>query len=220
MTLKPRHVAARLNWARLHRRWTQDDWENVIFSDESRFYLEGHDSRLRVYRRRNERFVPACISQAADKRSVMVWGAISATGKSQLVIVPGNLTANVYINNVLGNHLFPFLQQHNGNPVFQHDNAPAHRAHVTRNYLAANNVNVMTPWPALSPDLNPIEHAWDIIGRRIRNLPNRPRTLPQLSQALINARSGLDQADVRRQVLSMRRRCTAVIQAAGHHTRY
>ena len=103
-------------------------WDTVIFSDESRFMLEHHDGRMRVYRRRHERFHPQCISQASDRRGVMVWGAISTTGRSQLVTVRGNLTAQRYINDVLQPHLFPFVQQHLGPLIFQQDNAPAHRA--------------------------------------------------------------------------------------------
>jgi transposase len=29
------------------------------------------------------------------------------------------------------------------------------------------------PWPAVSPDLSPIEHIWDEMERRLRHLPNK-----------------------------------------------
>ena len=99
--LTARHRQARMNWARLHRRWTLRMWEDVIFSDESRFYLEKHDGRLRCYRRTGERFRDCTTSAASDRRSVMVWGAISAAGKSQLIIVRKNLTGQRYVNNIL-----------------------------------------------------------------------------------------------------------------------
>lgn len=41
------------------------------------------------------------------------------------------------------------------NAIFQHDNAPAHRANATRNFWF-NNIPLSNPLPALSPDLNPI----------------------------------------------------------------
>ena len=71
--LKPHHIAARLNWARLHRRWTLRAWSEVIFSDESRFHLEHHDSRLRVYRRQMSVSIPA-VSVMLLTREVLWYG--------------------------------------------------------------------------------------------------------------------------------------------------
>ena len=73
--LTARHQAARLQWAQRHFRRGRQQWAWVLFSDESRFNLSHHDGRIRVFRRRGERF--------ADNRlierdrfgggSVMVW---------------------------------------------------------------------------------------------------------------------------------------------------
>ena len=60
------------------------------------------------------------------------------------------------------------FMQNNGPGIFQHDNARPHKLRITTNFLAQNKVNVL-PWPALSPVMNPIEHAWDELGRRTRS---------------------------------------------------
>ena len=54
-----------------------------------------------------------------------------------------------------------------------------HRAHVTNAYLEHETI-VRMDWPARSPDLNPIEHAWDILQRAISARPVQSRTLQEL----------------------------------------
>jgi hypothetical protein len=49
-------------------------------------------------------------------------------------------------------------------------------------FLQQNNVNVMN-WPALNPDLNPIEHLWDEIQRRLNEEQPSPTTAAELSVA-------------------------------------
>ncbi|GFV82316.1 DDE_3 domain-containing protein [Trichonephila clavipes] len=39
-------------------------------------------------------------------------------------------------------------------------------------------------WPAYSPNMNPIEHVWDILGRRIAARQPPPTCLPELWRAL------------------------------------
>ena len=52
-----------------------------------------------------------------------------------------------------------------------HDNARPHVARICRQFLNRNNINIL-PWPAVSPDMNPIEHIWDYLGRKVRDRGN------------------------------------------------
>ena len=103
--------------------------------------------------------------------------------------------------------------------TLQHDNARPQVARVVTDFLSQQNVNVL-PWPAVSPDLSPTEHAWDEMERRLRQLPNQPVTLAELSRALFRIWNGIPQAFFTNLVGSMRRRCNACINADGGHTRY
>ena len=102
--------------------------------------------------------------------------------------------------------------------TFQHDNARPHTARVTANFLAQNNVNVL-PWPALSPDMNPIEHIWDELGRRART-NHQINNVQDLIRALQLEWQVFPNVLIRRYINSMRRRIRACIASNGGHTRY
>ena len=89
LLLTDRHKLLRLQWATHHRCWALCDWHRVMFSNESRFCLSRADSRVRLYRRRNERYAQNCLLQAEPYGggSVMVWCVICREQKSQLIIV-------------------------------------------------------------------------------------------------------------------------------------
>ncbi|GFR83748.1 transposable element Tcb2 transposase [Elysia marginata] len=218
--LTPYNIRNRLDWARIHSFWPRQVWNNHMFSDESKFLLERQDGRKRVFRRVNERFVPQCLSQARafGGGSMMVWGGITAAGKTPLVTVHGNLTARRYIDEILRPHVCQAI--HNQGLTFMQDNAPAHRARITNQFLYENNIPVLHPWPPYSPDLNPIEHLWDLLDRRVRMRQPQRQTLLQLERALHEEWDNIPQHAVQRLIGSMRRRCQAVILSRGHHTRY
>ena len=214
-----RHRKARLRWARAHRRWRRRDWNYVLFSDESRFNLSTADGRKRVYRRQGERFASVCIREhdRFGGGGVMVWGGIMGGQKTRLIVIQGNLNAQRYINHVLNAEAIPFMQR-NRPVVFQQDNVRPHVARVTQARLAAANVNVM-PWPAMSPDMNPLEHIWDELGRRVRR-HHAPGNVHQLALALVREWNNLPNRLVQNYVNSMRRRVETLVRSRGGHTRY
>jgi transposase len=55
-------------------------------------------------------------------------------------------------------------------------------------YLEQNNINVL-PWPSKSPHLNPIEHIWDQLDKRVRQRQPPPHfrsTLPNVATGMAN----------------------------------
>ena len=75
-------------------------------------------------------------------------------------------------------------------------------------------------WPSRSPDLNPIEHIWDELGRCVRQQVNPPQTLGNLERAFVEQWRRLPQAVFTNILKSMRRRCVTVRDARGGHKRH
>jgi len=44
-------------------------------------------------------------------------------------------------------------------------------------------------WPTQSPDLNPIEHLWDVLEWRLQSRPSRLTSVSDLTNALLEERS-------------------------------
>ena len=81
-------------------------------------------------------------------------------------------------------YVVPFFRGNRANFTLMDDNARPHRAIIVQNRLQQAGIQTMD-WLSRSPDLNPIEHACDELGRRLNNRAHRPVTLAQLGQALI-----------------------------------
>ena len=146
----------------------------------------------------------------------MVWGGISADTKTPLVVIRGNLNAERYLNEVLAIQVVPLFQQ-KAVSTFQQDNARPHTARICRDYLEDNNITVL-PWPARSPDLSPIEHLWDILGRRVK--ARQPESTETLSNALVEEWNAIPQETIKNLIYSMRSRVRHVLGANDGHTRY
>lgn len=157
--LQASHRVARLAFARQHQDWS-DEWGRVLFSDESRFCVNFIDGTERMWRYRGERNHQANFTETVSYGggSVMVWGDITLTARTPLVIIEdGSLTAHRYITEILEPHVMPFVPFIGPDFVFMHDNARPHTARVVRDYLNDIRITQMD-WPARSPDMNPIEH--------------------------------------------------------------
>ncbi len=217
------HRRARLRWARHHFRFTRRQWGSVLFTDESRIQLSRADGRRRVWRRRNEHFTDTCVLKYNrwGGGSVHFWGGITQFAKTRLVIFDRNVNANTYVNNVIQPVVIPFLnrQFRRGGGTLQQDGAPAHTALLTRNVLARNNVDILD-FPALSPDMAPIEHVWDELKRRVYARPNPPSTIPELRNAVVHEWENIPQQFIANIITSMRRRCQALMRSRGGYTRY
>ena len=209
----------RRNWANAHLRWTLARWRRVLFSDESRFQLYRADGRLRVWRRSGERYADANVIRrvAHGGASVMVWAGICHGQRTRLHFIDGNLNGQRYRDEILRPIVVPFVRLHH--LTFQQDNARPHVARICMDFLGEEDIDVLN-WPPYSPDMSPIEHLWDVLDKRVRRRDPVPENVRQLRVALQEEWDNIPQATIDNLVMSMRRRCTALRDANGGHTRY
>ncbi|UYV69135.1 hypothetical protein LAZ67_6002559 [Cordylochernes scorpioides] len=207
LPLTPPNRRQRLEWCRARSTW-MTEWHRVVFSDESRFCLSSDSRRVRVWRRRGERSNPTAIVErpTVRQRGIMVWGAIAYDSRSPLLRIQGTMTAQRYVDDVLRPVTLPYLQGV-PNALYQQDNARPHTARISQQAL--QDVQ-MLPWPPYSPDLSPIEHVWDIIGRRLHALP-QPRSEDELWQMVEREWRAIPQDAIRTLIDSLPRRVAACI---------
>uniref|UniRef100_A0A3Q3FZ92 Transposase Tc1-like domain-containing protein n=1 Tax=Labrus bergylta TaxID=56723 RepID=A0A3Q3FZ92_9LABR len=219
VVLTAQHRAGCLAFAREHQDWQIRHWRPMLFTDESRFTLSTCD---RVWRRRGERSAACSILQhdRFGSGSVIVWGGISLGGRTALhVLTRGSLTAIRYRDEILRPLVRPYAGAVGPGFLLMQDNARPHVAGVCQQFLQDEGIDAMD-WPAYSPDLNPIEHIWDVMSRSIHQRHVAPQTVQELADALVQVWEESPQETIHHLIRSMPRRCREVIQARGGHTHY
>ncbi|GFW19777.1 transposable element Tc3 transposase [Trichonephila clavipes] len=199
-----------------------NEWGRVLFTDESRFSLSSDSHRILIWRERGSRNHPSNIIER-DRyggRGVLVWVGIMPGSRTDLHIFDaGSVNGTRYCNEIL----LPYVRLFRGAMglqfLFMDDNAPCHRTVAAEQLLESEDIERMD-WPARSPDLNPIEHVWDFLGRRLaaRTLP--PVTIRELRLALQDEWAVMPQQLIDTLILSMGRRCETCLAVRGDHIPY
>ena len=145
----------------------------------------------------------------------MVWGAIWSDGRLKLMECQGNINSGKYVS-VLKEGLFPIYssgRMSKNDFIFMEDGVPCHIAKATQNWLRKNIRKL--PWLSQSLDMNPIEHLWDILDRKLRKKNRRPFSKPKILRLLQEIWQEIPQDNIRELITSMPRRVLALHKAKG-----
>lgn len=149
----------------------------------------------------------------------MVWGGICFNARTELIFVDGRLDSDRYVSEICEPVIRPFMPVIGKKFRLMHDNARPHEAKKSLEYLHAEGIRRMK-WPAMSPDINPIEHLWDELKRRLRNGDHQPQSIEELKLRIQQEWDSLPQNCIQKLIQSMPSRLAAIIHARGGATRY
>ncbi|KFM64920.1 Transposable element Tcb1 transposase, partial [Stegodyphus mimosarum] len=199
------------NHRRLCRQWCDErsmwtaEGNEIVFTDESRFCLQHHDGRIRVWRHRGERMLNSCVMHrlTGPAPAIMVWGGIGYHSRTPLIRIAGTLNGQCYISEVLESVALPYLQ---GLPtaIFQQDNARPHVARIVQGFFVNHQIELL-PLLARFPDLSPIENMWSMVVERLTQITSQAATPDQLWQRVEAAWSTVPQKHIQSLFESMAR---------------
>ncbi|GFX99988.1 transposable element Tcb2 transposase [Trichonephila clavipes] len=184
--LTSRYHRDRREWATEHVNWRRNEWSSVLFSDESHFSVQPDNRRIFIWRDRGSRNNPALVHESVrfGGGRVLMYGGISIDGRTDLYIIrDGFLTAPRYRDEILRPIVIPYAAAIGDDFILMDDNCRPHRAKMVKDFLFEEGIARME-WPACSPDMNPIEHVWDALGRRVADRQPPLQTLQELERAL------------------------------------
>ncbi len=158
---------------------------------------------------------PSCLVSTvqAGGGGVMVWGIFSWHNFGPLVPIEHRLNATAYPS-VVADHVHPFMTTvyPSSDGSFQQDNAPCHKAQIISDwFLEHDNEFTLLKWPPQSPDINPIEHLWDVVEREIR--------IMELRDAIMSIWTKISEECFQHLVESIPQIIKAVLKAKGGPTR-
>ena len=162
------HKKARMDFALAHENWTIDDWKRVIWSDGRKWVWKERGERL------SDRLVQGTLKFGGG--SLMMWGCMGWDGVGYACKIDGRMDASDYVG-ILEESLQDSLEywgQTAEDIIFQQDNDPKHTSKKAKAWFNDHDFEVLV-WPANSPDLNPIEHLWAHVKRKLAGYETPPQ---------------------------------------------
>lgn len=193
-------------------------WDDVVFSDEKRFNLDGPDGyRYFWYDLRKQKEVFS--KRKFGGGSLMIWGGFATVGTTPIVFVQGKMNSESYVD-ILADNLLPIAPLiTSGDYLFQQDNAAVHVSESSRSWFEANFVKLLE-WPAQSPDLNPMENLWGILAREVYKNGMQYKNKQELMTSIKKAWKNIPKNVLKELTNSMTSRLIKVIEKKGDIINY
>ncbi|GFX28531.1 transposable element Tc3 transposase [Trichonephila clavipes] len=150
-----------------------------MYSDVSRFSLQSDFSPAFIWRAPGTHYHQENIIERHGYGGAgwLVWGGIILGSRTDLHVQSVAMTWHIYRDVILEQHVRLFRGAMGAEFLFMDDSARPHCANIVDECLQSDDITRMD-WPAYSPDLNPIEHVWDMLGRQIAARQPPPTSLP------------------------------------------
>jgi transposase len=221
--LTKRHRRERLDFALAHKDWTVEDWKRVVWSDETKINRLGSDGRKWVWKKAGEglsdRLVEGTVKFGGG--NLMLWGCMLWEGPGFATKIDGRMDAELYVS-ILDDELqesLKYYKKKTGDIIFQQDNDPKHKSKKATNWLNDSGLDVMV-WPPQSADLNPIEHLWHYLKKRLGEYEVEARSIQELWERVQTEWDKIPASVCQNLIESMPRRIAAVLEAKGGYTKY
>jgi hypothetical protein len=153
--------------------------------------------------------------------SLMLWGCMTWNGIGYATKIDGRMDGDLYLQ-ILKDELQDSLEFYDLNPsnvIFQQDNDPKHTCKKVKEWLGEQEFRTMV-WPAQSPDLNLIEHAWFYLKRKLAEYEESPKGIEELWRRTQEEWNKIPAEVCQGLIESMPRRVEDVLKAKGGYTKY
>ncbi|GFV65964.1 transposable element Tcb1 transposase [Trichonephila clavipes] len=176
LSLTQNHRRLRRQWCDERRMWAAE-WNEVVFTDESRIYLQHHDGRIPVWRYREERMLNSCVMQRHTSPAPGIMGLATA------VFQQDNARPHVarIVQSFFVNHQIELLPW----PARSLDLSPIENMWS----MVAKRLTQITP-PAATPDQlwQRVEAAWSVVPQE--HIQSLFESMPRRVAAVISNNGG------------------------------